>query len=718
MKLRLPVLLRQSVLSCLAAACSTVFSCDFSSASEEAGTQIVDASSESLKEALTITKRLTGTVDYQYYDGVIFTGIYSYIYSGISGGAINCGSNKSIILSHNGSVEFSRNTAEAPGGNAYGGAIYVDSSSTLTMNDNGSVTFSMNKASSMGSLREVNGGAIYANGTISINHNTNVKFFENAGAITSYKDVTLCHNGSVAFSKNKYALRVIGTSASPEITLCHNDSVSVEDDMIFIQSGTLTLNHNDCVVFKMSQGADSGASIYVSGAGVYLNDNKRVSFGGNVQDSTYTDYSGAISTNGNLSIRNNGEVEFYGNAEKSGSTYQLRSINAGGSGKLVSLSAAKDKSITFRDSIYIASGSTVELNAAYTTEKGEELQQGGDIVFSGASIEDDLYKAKGNKAGTEREILNSLTTEVNAMTNLYGGRLRVEDGAIYQGYGITAHEGSEATVLVKDATLNHSGYDLIFNAGTTLELAGANTITGNVQMLADSILHIDFSGNENATQLQSLSLGEDTNLLLTVASGGDGKTYTLLSGLSNVQDKNGNTLTAGSYSINDYFDETDPGSGFWADATLVYTADGMLQIMRHNETVKDALEITEHQTGDQDYSYFKSISFNDISSSSFSGGAIDGGTITLSNNGSVSFNRNSAEHGGAIYVDWGSSITLSGNGSVEFNKNSASVGDGGAICGHRGGLISLSDNGIVIFSGNGCDLRRRDLCIRESEHPK
>ena len=58
------------------------------------------------------------------------------------------------------------------------------------------------------------------------------------------------------------------------------------------------------------------------------------------------------------------------------------------------------------------------------------------------------------------------------MTNLHGGRLRVEDGAIYKGCGITAHAGSDAIMRVQNAELDHSGYRLTFNAGTTLELAG------------------------------------------------------------------------------------------------------------------------------------------------------------------------------------------------------------------------------------------------------
>ena len=196
---------------------------------------------------------------------------------------------------------------------------------------------------------------------------------------------------------------------------------------------------------------------------------------------TASSYGGAIRGYGNLNIRNNDSVLFEKNAEERNETYRLRSIYAGGSGDVISLSAAAGKSIEFRDSVYIASGSTVNLNADYTDANGLVHKQAGDIIFTGKYTEqhlNELLAADGlNRTATTTEILNSRTTEVYTMTNLYGGRLRVEDGAIYKGNGITVHKGSAASVLLKDAELSHSGYDITFNAGTTLELSGHNTIT-------------------------------------------------------------------------------------------------------------------------------------------------------------------------------------------------------------------------------------------------
>ena len=210
---------------------------------------------------------------------------------------------------------------------------------------------------------------------------------------------------------------------------------------------------------------------------------------------------GAIYSEGSVAIRNNGDVLFSGNYERSSYAsiaYQLRSIylNSSSEDAAFHLSAAAGKSITFEDSVYVASGAdngTVDVvfNSSYTDAFGTPVAQTGDIVFTGAATVESLYKAKGNVNGTKQEILASRTSEVNAMTNLYGGRLRVEEGAIYQGQGITVHEGSKATVRVKDAELSHVGYELEFNAGTALEVAGESTIRGQVNLKEDSVFKLE-----------------------------------------------------------------------------------------------------------------------------------------------------------------------------------------------------------------------------------
>lgn len=452
-------------------------------------------------------------------DCVIFTGNSATH----QGGAIY-GYDNSIILSRNNSVIFTGNSATRQGGAIYGGdstislqgnksvtfsdnsggAIYGYFNSSILLSDNGSLTFSCNSTNS-------NGAAIHAHGiststdisNITIDNNDSVTFSENeasgssdsyGGAIFGYDEcnITLSNNDTITFRKN--------SSSAPD-----RGWGGAIYGAIYC---TIEMSGNDFVTFYGNTATSAGGAIY----GLYrntitLNENSNVIFCENSAAET----GGAISVHGDIFIRNNGHVEFYGNAEKSDNFYQLRSIYASGSECTISLSAADQDCIIFRDSIYIANGNIVDFNAPYTDTKGRKHRQNGDIIITGATTIDDLYRAKGEENGTESEILASRTSEVYAVTNLYGGRLRVEDGAVYKGNGITAHTDSASTVRVKDAELSHVGYDLEFNAGTALEVAGASIIRGNVKLLEKSMFKL-----EQAATLSLYNTMEADVAMLTV----------------------------------------------------------------------------------------------------------------------------------------------------------------------------------------------------------
>ncbi|MBR5196152.1 MAG: hypothetical protein IKW48_08475, partial [Akkermansia sp.] len=387
--------------------------------------------SEPVKDAVTVTTRQTGDVDYQYYEGVRFADIeYTTSSSDAEGGAIYGDRYSTITLSNNGSVVFAGNTASSTGyyADAYGGAIYGFSDSTIMLSNNGSVTFSGNSAS--GSDSSAYGGAIYGGSysTITLSNNGSVVFEGNTASTTgsyaygsaiyggSYSTITLSNNGSVTFSGNTasgsnsvYGGAIYGST----ITLSNNESVTFSENTASSSSSsayggaiyggsysTITLSNNGSVTFSGNTATCSpysayGGAIYgLNSSTITLSNNGSVTFSGNTATSSSSSASGgAIYTNGNLSIQNNDSVEFYQNAEVKGGVYRLRSIYAGGSGDVISLSAAAGKNITFRDAVYIASGSTVNLNADYGNVK-----QQGDIVFTGKYTEthlNELLEAAG-----------------------------------------------------------------------------------------------------------------------------------------------------------------------------------------------------------------------------------------------------------------------------------------------------------------------------------
>ena len=523
------------------------------------------------------------------------------------GGAIYGGSSSTITLSGNGSVTFSGNTADDD--DVYGGAIYGGSDSKIELSNNGSVTFIGNTADGYDGAR---GSAIYggSDSTITLSNNGSVTFSENSASSSYYYDnwayggaiygdddstITLSGNESVTFNGNK---------ASSSSYYSYYYSSSYGGAIYGGSSSTIELSGNGNVTFIGNTADDYdgayGGAIYGYYSTITLSENGSVTFSGNTASFSDNDnyaYGGAIyAAYGNLNIRNNDSVLFEKNAEVENGTYRLRSIVAGGgSGDVISLSAAAGKSIEFRDSVYIDSRSTVNLNADYTDDEGVVHKQTGDIIFTGAYTEQHLNElladAKASRAATAEEILNSRTTEVCAMTNLYGGRLRVEDGAIYKGYGITAHEGSAATVLVKDATLNHAGYDLVFHAGTTLELVGANAASANhLQMHTGSSLVFRENASMALDGLLNLHgtgtlLLEDGNLSAQKIDGTGGISIT--GGRLELQDDTDALAVDGAVSISNT-----TLSGNWCGEGL--TVDGVsvaadAEISLNNLTIKSVL---------------------------------------------------------------------------------------------------------------------------------
>ena len=402
-----------------------------------------------------------------------------------SGGAIY---GKIIELCDNDSVLFDANYVVSPNNAAMGGAI-TSSGGSITLNNNVSVVFSGNKAVSDG---RAYGGAIDGNGApIALINNSIVEFLGNTaddgGAVNG--TITMNDNGEVAFIGNT-ASTSGGAIYGYKVTMNNNGSVVFDGNSAYVGGAicvstysTITLSNNGRVEFCGNTAANSGSPAYYNSAGggaicgfsfstITLSNNGSVVFEGNTASSgsSYVE-GGAIYTNANLSICNNDSVLFEKNVEENSGTYCLRSIHAGGSGDVISLSAAAGMSIEFRDSIYIDSDSTFNLNADYTDAAGVVNKQQGDIIFTGKYTADHLTEVKGS-AGTVGEILNSQTSEVYAVTNLHGGRLRVEDGAIYKGNGITAMADSGAGVWLRNARLEHA--EVHFNRGTSFGLRGSN----------------------------------------------------------------------------------------------------------------------------------------------------------------------------------------------------------------------------------------------------
>ena len=421
------------------------------------------------------------------------------------GGAIS--NNASITFSNSGNISFEGNSVTIIGdeiSDAEGGAIYNNSGS-ITFNNNDSITFEGNYATSNA---YASGGAIYniLTSTITFSNNSNIIFKGNiaegnsnvcGGAICNDTgaNISLNKNNDISFQSN----RVTGTGEG-----------SAQGGAIYNNGTSVSLTGNNDITFQgnsvtgTGEGSAQGGAIYNNGTSVSLTGNKDITFQGNSVTGTgegsaqggaiYNDYADFI-------LSNNGNVLFEKNIEKTGNAHRLRSIYSD-RGHLI-LGAADHKKIEFRDSIY--SSGTTSFNADYVDKSGNTIKQTGDIIFTGAYTEEHLKEAKGGIAGTADEILASRTSELTGTTTLYGGRLRIEDGAIFKGRSLNVAENANATVLLRQGTLDlGTSYNLTISANSTLSAIGENTINArNVIITEGGALQmaLDFAQLDSAAVL-------------------------------------------------------------------------------------------------------------------------------------------------------------------------------------------------------------------------
>ncbi|MBR5888339.1 MAG: autotransporter-associated beta strand repeat-containing protein [Akkermansia sp.] len=272
--------------------------------------------------------------------------------------------------------------------------------------------------------------------------------------------------------------------------------------------------------------------------------------------------------------------------------------------------------------------------------------------------------------------------------SLNSGILNIQDGAICSGQGIIALEGSSATLRLQNARLSHEGYDLVFNAGTTLEVSGSNTITGNVNLQKGSSLI--FTGSEveivgNSSSSFSYAGGTSVHSFQTLREYGS-VTFSGNSA-SNTSEASGGAIYGKTITL------SDNGSvGFEGNVAT-----------RRGGAIAGSSPLTSQTSINEN----DSVTFIGNRVESETSGA-DGGAIycinnEVNHNKKVSFKDNVASStvnwaaGGAIR----GSASISGNDEVRITGNKAQTGavtsQGGALFGWE---YQLNDNGVLEFFGN------------------
>lgn len=528
------------------------------------------------------------------------------------------------------------------------------------MEGNISVTFQNNEArntTSGFSSTYVAGGALFGK-VVDINRNGNV-IFDGNYAWTSY----YAYGGAIC--------------STGKLTFRDNESIS------FSKNGIGVLWDNAY-----------GGAIYSKGGVVIANTAGAVQFIGNyTRCSNYSDsYGGAIYSTAGISITGNGSVLFEKNYEEGyvedDRWSRLRSIyNTGGT---FELSAKTGGSIIFNDSVY-HSGSTVSFNADYEDSAGVTQKATGNIIFSGKYTEVHLVEIKGY-AGTSSEIANSRTSEINSLITLYGGSLQVVDGAILNGKGLTVAENSQATLLLRNGSMSHSGSNFTFNSTSELKLEGTNTITASkVTLGSGSALTVSLGQEHLNTAALALG-GTDlaTSQLAVNLERTDGLTsgmFKIISQTSASDFTTSSAWTVGNVSVN--------GSGYanratfrdlvWQNGTLYY------QVSRNiwSNTSGDRLWNTSSDNwtmNERSYTYLDGmdVSFTDTGAGEVKlVGDVAPASIIVNNSEGNDYSFVAADGGGRLTGSTG--ITKEGTG--ELSITTANVHTGATVL--NGGTLRV-----------------------------
>ncbi len=124
---------------------------------------------------------------------------------------------------------------------------------------------------------------------------------------------------------------------------------------------------------------------------------------------------------------------------------------------------------------------------------------------------------------------------------------------------------------------------------------GSGIAWADLTLSEQGSVNIDYSDSSSVPDVGGeLHLLGGTQLNLENCDAGDGRAYTLFTGISELVDARGNTITLDSTNnpISNYFDTTRPGTGFWAGATLELSS-GELRLIRYTEiTTPDGYNIS------------------------------------------------------------------------------------------------------------------------------
>ena len=411
----------------------------------------------------------------------------------------------------NDNLTVENNTAS--GAAARGGAVLVtaqEGAAGLTIsNTTGTVKFAGNKADALKGYGR--GGAISMDAargtTIALSDNNIIEFSNNSCSGTQAGESDVPVGGGAIFTVTKSSLQ-----------LSDNKVVKFEGNKVV---NTFVRSKSDDFALGGAIASNNASAV------VSITGNDSVTFSGNgvTTETAEQARGGAIYSKGGTSIRDNGNVIFEKNFEKSGDSYRLRGLYAiGHTETALNLSARDSGTFEIKDSMYVEGN--LELNNTY-----EGKSQSGKFVFSGKTTENDLNTiiaantAEGEQVrlAKDEEIAASRTSEITGSITLNNGTLSLQDDAVLKATKLIIKEGAtleavrtddvaavvfgisaeDAELLNPAATLDAA---LELEEGALVNLDGGNIDMGGKDLVLKGKLSVTLSGD---------MLGEDEIVLFS-----------------------------------------------------------------------------------------------------------------------------------------------------------------------------------------------------------
>ena len=458
--------------------------------------------------------------------------------------------------------------------------------------------------------------------------------FENANTAIMVNHSAIALTGVVKFFNNNFsAIHAFDPHSTILLagTVEFTNNTADSGGAVALEGGSITIAYNAQVVFQGNNAKTFGGAI---------TSRQHVTIAGSVQFiNNSANQGGAIASTGSVTIAYNAQVVLHGNHAKQigGAIGSGQNVTIAGSVQFINNSAYQGGAIDCNGNVIIANNAQLVFQGKHTRNSGGAIVSSQHVTLAG-SVQF-INNSANHRSGGAIFSKDKVIIADNAHVCFQGNHARINGGAI----------SSRQHVTIADSVqfINNSAYQ-----GGAIATDGTVTIASNAQVVLQG----------NYAKINGGAIGSLQHV--TIAGS--------VQFINNIADQGGAIDSDG-------------------NVTMTYNAQVVLE-GNHAKTSGGAITSVQHVT------IAGSVQFINNSADQLQGGAIDaGGNVTIADNAQVVFQGNHAKTYGGAIVSF-QYVTIAG--SVQFNNNSAERG--GAIASTDS--VTMANNALVVFQANHADV--------------